>query len=270
MKIIRRNTHVIAALATEAIAKEIQGQIAPKPKKEKVEKVRAEKSRDMYPGEELSYKLNQLIEDSENAKAEGTSESDDQKARDRKIQKIGREARALMPDADCDAMFHRAKSAQRDLDSDSASTHWSAAFITGWVQKKVLKSGDNVPKVYRLVVDIPGSPDGSREAEHHEQSYETSLAAEWAAVRWMTVKTDIGHLVVCRIETLDRETMGIPGQKPVAIESLSYVLTYERARLLMSNVDRRLKRPPVIWEKKTKGGPFGVKVKNYVATFSGG
>lgn len=237
------------------------------PKGQKAPK--AEKSQEMAEGEALFFKLQGLIEESEELRASGSEDKDLQKSLDRKIQRIGKEARALMPDADCDAMFCRAKETQRALDSDSASSHWSAAFITGWIQKTNQKTG-SAPKGYRLVVDIPASPNGDREAVHHEQTYPTSVAAEWAAVRWMTVKSDIGHLVVCRIETLDLETPREKGQKPAAIESLSYVLTYVRARELMGHVERRLKRPPVILEKKTKGGPFGVKVKNYVATFSGG
>lgn len=276
MKIIRRNVAIAAAVtpevATEILAA-IPATIAPvvpeapesatvpkakRGRKPKAESAEASQAENQSEGEKLSNALENLVNDSDMAPKE----------RDAKIIKIGKAARALMPDPDASAMEQRARASQHGLDIDTATTHWSAAFLTGWTAKRVSHDGESKPKPYRLVVDIPGI-DGS-EPEHHEQRYENTVAAEWAAARWMTVKVDCGDLVRCRIETLDLTATVEKGQPIPAIAALSYDVTFDSGRATMARAIRRAKLAPPCWVRKTKGGPFGTKVKNYVATFSGG
>ncbi len=281
MKIIRRNQNVALAAAvsaTDATAMlagipatvaipeapestvAVKGAKRRKPKAEKAESAEASQGENQSPGEKLAHALEALIGDSDMPPKE----------RDAKLVKIGKAARALMPDPDSSAMEQRARASQHGLDVDTATTHWSAAFLTGWVARRVEHSGETAKKPYRLTVEIPADPTVGREAERHEQRYENSVAAEWAAARWMTVKTDIGDQVRCRIETLDLTATVEKGQPIPAIEALSYDVTFDSGRATMARAIRRAKLAPPCWVRKTKGGPFGTKVKNYVATFSGG
>lgn len=275
MKIIRRNA-VVAVAVTPEVATEMLAAIpatiaavppapesaaVPKAKrgrKAKAESAEASQSENQSDGEKLAHALEALIGDSDMPPKE----------RDAKLVKIGKAARALMPDPDASAMEQRARASQHGLDIDTAVMHWSAAFLTGWTAKRVSHDGESKPKPYRLVVDIP-SIEGS-EPEHHEQRYENTVAAEWAAARWMTVKVDCGDLVRCRIETLDLTAVVEKGQPIPAIAALSYDVTFDSGRATMARAIRRAKLAPPCWVRKTKGGPFGTKAKNFTATFSHG
>lgn len=183
---------------------------------------------------------------------------------DRSIAKLGGQARSIgSGDPDVAQMFRSAQDSQRGK-GDNASEVWGAAFIGGWVAKRSAHDPSQAPKLYRLVVEIVGE-------ETRYASYATSVAAEWAGVRWLTLKTDAPEQMTVRVETLDPATIGVKGEKPQPIASLSYVLTPDAARAKMATIIRRANLSGAYHEKKTRGSLGNrMRVKNYVATFSGG
>jgi len=191
------------------------------------------------------------------------------------IYKLGKLAREIGPgDPDVAAAHEKARKDQhsyRVVDAEidiigrecvegsaGAWASWSAAFIAGYVAKVPVKG--NAPfKRYLLTVTIQGQAPqtgdigrkllDATEAEAFTSRWDLFQQAHRAACRWLTLKSNIAHLMNVTIDTLD-PAQQIPGEPPVCITSLRTVVDFAQARDHMVAAERRQNKGPTMFTAK--------------------
>lgn len=149
--------------------------------------------------------------------------------------------------------------------------HWSAQFIAGFNSRAGTKGGGGL-KPYRLTVQIPG------ESEPHVSDFDNFGKAEHAAMRWWVLKSETtehaGMTVV--IDTVDVEAtiahVAGGGKGRVYRDSLRFNMTKDLAASMYEKQRRRADAGPSMQSKPKNAGKlsYGMKCKEYRATFSGG
>jgi len=219
--------------------------------------------KDASDGCKLAFKLNHYMT------ATDLPERDRLKA----IYKLGKLAREIGPgDPDVAAAHEKARKDQHSYrvaeiesreyveGSAGAWASWSAAFIAGYVAKVQVK--DNAPfKRYLLTVTIQGQAPqtgnigrkllDATEAEAFTSRWDLFQHAHRAACRWLTLKSDVAHLMGVTIDTLD-PAQQIPGEPPVCITSLRTVVDFAQARSHMVAAERRQNKGPTMFTAKGK------------------
>lgn len=229
---------------------------------------------------ELGQKIEQILADSELTGKERLT----------KIYKVGVKAREIgRGDVEVYNLWVQVRQIQKGLinrdefrhesvDAD-AFEHWSAQFIAGFNSKPGKKGGGAV-KPYRLTVTIQRKDHLGRElpADVNVADFETFGKAEHAGMRWWVLKSETtehtGMEVV--IDTVDIEAtaanLAAGGTGKVFNEKLRFCMTRDMAASMYEKQRRRADAGPATPGKPKGGGrlSFGVKVKEYRATFSGG
>lgn len=242
-------------------------------------------SRDASDGEKLAFKLNLAIQLEDPEKMQAACFALGKLARD-----IG------SGDPDVQAALSKARTDQAQsrvtfFDDTDLFNRWSTYFWGGFTARRT-QHGEGPCLPYRLAVTIVSPRDGKSggDIEEHAASYATFGAAEHSAMRWWVLKSETGQHGNMRVEItrLETETIGgrralvkVPNEEGKMVPVVSkrrdgsddvFVITKQSAAARYENVRRCAERKPTMFAPKTSGKTlgFGVKVKNYVATFSGG